>query len=212
MCRYLYNWSLSERIEEFQNSENTISYNIQQNNLPELKKERPWFKCVHSQVLQDVLRRLDNGYQTFFRRVKNGETSGFPKFRKRGQWNSITYPQYSSFPSSHINVSKVGIVKIVYHREIPQEASIKTLTIIKEGCKWFACFSVKLPLDIEPKQGLQNSIGIDLGLNDFLYVSDGSHVLTPKYLRRSQSKRKRQKNPIFSPPARRVIIGHPFNP
>ena len=170
MCRYLYNWSLSERIEEFQNSENTISYNIQQNNLPELKKERPWFKSVHSQVLQDVLRRLDNGYQTFFRRVKNGETSGFPKFRKRGQWNSITYPQYSSFPSSHINVSKVGIVKIVYHREIPQEASIKTLTIIKESCKWFAKAKKRSPKYHKLLRAIQKChYKIRCQRNDFLY-------------------------------------------
>ena len=76
----------------------------------------------------------------------------------------------------------------MHHRQIPKEAEIKTLTIIREGCKWFACFSVELPLDIEPEQDLQNSIGIDLGLNDFLYASDGSHVSTPKFLRKSLDK------------------------
>jgi hypothetical protein len=70
MCRHLYNWNLVERIETYQKDETTISYNQQQNKLPALKEERPWFKSVHSQVLQDVLRRLDNGYQAFFRRIK----------------------------------------------------------------------------------------------------------------------------------------------
>ena len=83
-------------------------------------------KGVYSQVLQDVLRRLDNGYQAFFRRVKNGETPGFPKFKKHGEWNSITYPQYHAFPGSRIKIPKVGIVKTVHHRQIPKEAKIKT--------------------------------------------------------------------------------------
>jgi len=99
MCRHLYNWNLAERIEAYQKDGTTISYNQQQNNLPALKDERPWFKAVHSQVLQDVLRRLDNGYQAFFRRIKNGETPGFPKFKKRGQWDSVTFPQYQKCPT-----------------------------------------------------------------------------------------------------------------
>ncbi|MGD9687524.1 MAG: RNA-guided endonuclease InsQ/TnpB family protein [Desulfobacter sp.] len=188
MCRHLYNWNLKERIEAYEKDGTIISYNQQQNQLPQLKIERPWYKGVYSQVLQDVLRRLDNGYQAFFRRVENGETPGFPNFKKHGEWNSITYPQYHAFPESRIKVPKVGIVKTVHHRQIPKEAEIKTLTIIREGCKWFACFSVELPLDIEPEQDLQNAIGIDFGLNDFLYASDGSHVSTPKFLRKSLDK------------------------
>ena len=82
----------------------------------------------------------------------------------------------------------VGTVKTVCHLEIPKEAKIKTMTITKEGSKWFACFSIELSLEFELKQDLQNSIGIDLGLNDFLYASDGSHVSSPKYLRRSMDK------------------------
>ncbi|MFW5908994.1 MAG: RNA-guided endonuclease InsQ/TnpB family protein, partial [Desulfosalsimonas sp.] len=152
MCRHLYNWSLAERKEAYETSGETISYNTQQNNLPALKKARPWYKGVYSQVLQDVLRRLDKAYQHFFRRVKSDEVPGFPRFKKRGQWNSITYPQYSAFPSSRIKVPKVGTIKTVYHREIPKEAKVKTLTITREGSKWFACFSVELSLEIEPKQ------------------------------------------------------------
>jgi putative transposase len=124
MCRHLYNWNLKERIEAYEKDGTTISYNQQQNQLPQLKIERPWYKGVYSQVLQEVLRRLDNGYQAFFRRVENGETPGFPNFKKY----------------------------------------------------------------IEPEQDLQNSIGIDLGLNDFLYASDGFHVSTPKFLRKSLDK------------------------
>lgn len=189
MCRHLYNHALGERKSTYEQTGGTITYNMQANQLPRLKIERPWYKGVYSQVLQDVLKRLDNGYQAFFRRVKEGaEDPGFPNFKKRGQWTSITYPQYSSFPSDRICVSKVGTIKTVYHREIPETAQVKTLTISKDGCKWFACFSVVLPLDIEPKRDLQNPVGIDLGLIDFLYDSDGFSVPAPKYLRKSQDK------------------------
>ncbi len=188
MCRYLYNWSLEERIKAYENEQISITYNEQQNKLPELKKERPHFKGVYSQVLQDVLKRLDSAYQGFFRRVKKGDTAGFPKFKKKGDWDSITYPLYRYSVSSQIYVPKVGTVKIIYHREIPKEAKIKTLTITKESDKWFACFSVELSINIEHKQGLANSIGIDLGLIDFLYASDGSHVPAPKYYRKLQNR------------------------
>lgn len=189
MCRHLYNQALGERKTAYEQTGESITYWMQQNQLPQLKIERPWYKGVHSQVLQDTLKRLDKAFQSFFRRVKGGaEDPGYPTFKKRGQWTSITYPQYVSFPSSRIVVPKVGVVKTVYHRQLPDNAQVKTLTISKEGCKWFACFSVVLPLDIEPKQALQHPIGIDLGLIDFLYDSDGVNVPAPKYLRKSLNK------------------------
>lgn len=190
MCRHLYNWSLKERIESYQKEEISITYNSQQNNLPELKKERPWFKSVYSQVLQDTLRRLDRAYQNFFRRIKEGrEKAGFPKFKKRGQWNSITYPQYSGRPEGGtIKVPKIGDIDIVYHREIPKNASIKTLNISKDGGKWFACFSFEFETQLEPKQELAKSVGIDLGLIDFYYPTEGEPVKVPRYMRKLEKK------------------------
>jgi len=191
MCRNLYNQALNERKESYEKEQKSVSYHDQAVQLPAFKIERPWYKGVHSQVLQDVLKRLDKGFQSFFRRVKAGETPGYPKFRKRGQWNSITYPQYKTPPSSGITVPKVGKIKLVHHRETPEDAKIKTLTITKEADKWFACFSVGLSLDIEPKQDLSAAIGIDLGLIDFYYASDGSQISVPKYLRKKEKQLQR---------------------
>ena len=67
MCRALYNMKFEERETTYQNEGRSVSYNEQQNSLPQLKKERPWYKDLHSQVLQNVLRRLDNAFQAFFR-------------------------------------------------------------------------------------------------------------------------------------------------
>ncbi|PCI21857.1 MAG: transposase, partial [SAR324 cluster bacterium] len=59
MCRHLYNWNLQERVAAYETSGQSLSYRQQQNALPALKLEKPWFKSVYSQVLQDVLKRLD---------------------------------------------------------------------------------------------------------------------------------------------------------
>lgn len=191
MCRHLYNQALNERKDAYENESCSITYNQQQNQLPAYKVEKPWYKGVHSQVLQDVLKRLDKGFQAFFRRIKNGETPGYPKFKKRGQWNSITYPQHQAPPAATITVPKIGNVKLVHHREIPKDSKIKTLTITKEADKWFACFSVEHPLDIELKQDLSTAVGIDLGLIDFYYASDGSQISVPKYLRKKEKQLQR---------------------
>lgn len=191
MCRHLYNWSLDERRKAYETEQKTLTYVDQANTLPALKKEKPWFKGVYSQVLQQALKRLDGAYQFFFRRVKAGETPGFPKFKKKGQWDSITYPQFSDRPEGkQLTVPKVGDLTIQYHREIPSEAKIKTLTILKEGGKWFVTFSVELPFYPELKVP-RTVLGLDLGLLDLYYASDGTHVPVPRFFRQAQERLKR---------------------
>jgi putative transposase len=180
MCRHLYNWSLDERKSAYENEGKSLSYNEQQNSLPKLKKERPWFKGVYSLSLQDVLRRLDKAYLKFFR-----EKKGYPKYKKKGQWSSLSYPDYRKRPTDgFLPLSKIGTVKINYHREIPIDAQIKTLTLTKEGGKWFVCFSLDLPDPKELKQEASHSIGIDMGLSSFIFTSDGLSFSAPKYLRK----------------------------
>ena len=192
MCRHLYNWSFMERKEAWEQEQRTVTYQEQQNALPALKEERPWFKEVYSQVLQDVLKRLDLAYEKFFR-----EKRGYPKLRKKGQWTSICYPQYRYSPQKgHIYVPKIGTVKIKLHRPLPQGARIKTLSIMKEGTKWFASFSVEYDVSLKPPIELKQlanleslkAIGLDLGLIDYYYASDGTHVEVPKYFRKLEKR------------------------
>jgi putative transposase len=187
MCRHLYNWCLQERVEAYQKENRTVSYYEQQNNLPKLKKERPWFKGVYSLVLQDVLHRLDGAYQKFFKQKK-----GFPKFKKRGQYNSITYADHRNKPQGgFLDISKIGFIKIVYHREIPENAKIKTLSIVKDGGKWYVCFSLELPDPVEIKPRPTKAIGIDLGLHHFLYGTNGAVEEAPRHLKAKQKDLKR---------------------
>ena len=194
MCRHLYNWSLAERIEAYKKEGKTLSAFDQNLKLSALKKEKPWFKGVHSQTLQNVHKRIEFAYKSFFRRVKEGKAKpGFPKFKKKGKWFSITYPQFKDKPvDNHIDIPKLGKVKVVYHRDIPDDAQVKTLTFRKHGDKWFLCFSLVLPHQPESKP-LSSSkvVGLDLGLVNFIYASDGSTVKVPKHYRKAQKKLKK---------------------
>ncbi len=193
MLRHLYNRALQERIETHQ-AGRKINYYDQQAQIPGFKEERPWYKSIYGQSLYDCLQRLDNAFKAFFRRCKTGEKPGFPKFKKRGDWNSITYaPAYKmaggGIPvNGLLNVPKIGKIKIVYHRPMSDDSKIKTMIIKNDGGKWFACFSVEMNLDIEPKQGFSAAVGIDMGLKDFVYTSAGARVPAPKHLSKSLKK------------------------
>lgn len=106
----------------------------------------------------------------------------FQNIRKEGS-GIVYYPQYTDRPENGmIVIPKVGKIKLIYHRPIPNEAEIKTLTLIQEGNKWFVCFSVELPDRPEPMPKQTKVIGIDLGLNSFMYSSDGEAVKAPRYM------------------------------
>jgi putative transposase len=184
MCRHLYNWALLERKEAYLEKGKTVTYKQQQNALPKMKEKRPWFKTVYSQVLQDVLRRIDRAYLSFFRRVKNGDSSGFPKYKKHGQWNSITYPQYKERPDSIIRAPKLGNLKLKLHRPLPEIAEVKMLTITKEFGKWFACFSAAVDGVYSAPRGVSGfSRSIDLGLIDFVEAYDAHFKSAPRFQR-----------------------------
>src|SRR5215204_4827509 len=94
LCAELYNAALQERRDAYRIAHKSIGYKEQANQLPDIKIIRPELGTVHSQVLQDVLKRLDKAFDNFFRRVKAKQgKAGFPRFRSRVRYNSITYPQ-----------------------------------------------------------------------------------------------------------------------
>ena len=185
ICCELYNAALQERRDAYKLAGKSINYSIQQNQLPQIKKDRPELATIHSQVLQDVLRRLDKGFDAFFRRIHNGEKPGYPRFRSRDRYESFTYAQ-SGFEirSEKLALSKIGHIKIVLHR--PIEGTIKTCTIKRTATgKWFATFSC----DVEPKP-LPVEIeaaGIDAGLKQFATLSTGETIPNPRFFRKEEN-------------------------
>ncbi|MFE1747247.1 RNA-guided endonuclease InsQ/TnpB family protein [Coleofasciculus sp. H7-2] len=123
----------------------------------------PEYKSVHSQVLQMTLRRLDNAFQGFFRRVKTGQAPGFPRFQGRNRFDSFCYPQYAAKVATdarHVYLPKIGNVRIRLHR--PIEGRIKTATVKREGSEWYLVFVAEVETKTLPPTG--SEAGIDLGL------------------------------------------------
>jgi putative transposase len=115
-CRWLYNQLLEERKTLWEEEKKSVSMFDQYRTIPELKKEKPELKGVHSQVLQNVAVRIDLAFQAFFRRVKNTEKPGYPRFRGKGRYDSMTSPQYGNGAKindeDHLQLSKIGEVKM----------------------------------------------------------------------------------------------------
>ena len=189
-CRHLYNDSLAERKRkaELNELERTfgiiqwgkpewIEYEDQQNAL--LLTKTSYQKEVFSQVLQNVLKRVDRSFQNFFRGF------GYPRFQGRNRYNSFTYPQKGfELKDGKLILSKIGNIKIIQHREI--EGKIKTCTIKKDIDQWYVSFSCEI--DEPALAEIKTEIGIDVGLSSLITLSNGEKIEPPKFLRESEDK------------------------
>jgi IS605 OrfB family transposase len=189
-CRELYNAAVQERRDAYRMSKASITYTQQAAQLPEIKEIRPEYNDIHSQVLQDVLRRVKKAYDNFFRRVKEGQTPGYPRFQGYGRYDSFTYPQsgFSLTEESRVCLSKIGTLKVKMHRDL--EGTIKTCTIKRETNHWYLIFTCEVEQKIvyHPSKEV---VGIDLGLLHFATLSDGSTIENPRHLRTNAYKLKK---------------------
>ena len=185
LCRGLYNNCLEERIRAYKEQNKSVSCFDQIKRLPLIKKEFPEYKKVGSQALQDVIQRLDRAYQAFFRRLKNNEKPGFPRFKGKNRYDSFTLGQTGyKLQDKSLFIRNVGTFKIFLSR--PIEGTIKTITVRRtSSSKWFACFSCdNVPLKPLPKTGKE--IGIDVGCKSFLTTSNGQKIDNPRFFKKSQ--------------------------
>ncbi len=184
-CRWLYNDTLAYQKAAWETEQRTADWYETKRRIPILKTERPSLKTVHSQVLQNVTERVALAFKAFFRRVKAGETPGYPRFRGKGWYDSFTYPQADAFrvDGQWLDLSKIGRVQLIDHR--PIVGTIKTLTIRRASTgKWFACFSVETKP--EPLPESQRAVGIDVGLEKFATFSTGEYVANPRFFREGE--------------------------
>jgi putative transposase len=166
----------------------------QQATLTQLKKDRPWYKKIYSQVLQEVPKKVELAFDRWLKGDSNGKKSGRPRFKAVGQYKTFTYPQFKQhhFTKERITLSKIGDVKVIVHRQIPDGFDIKTVSVTKKA----NCYYVTLSLDdktvptIKPDFNADNIVGIDVGLIDFYVASDNTKVVAPKFLRKAERKLK----------------------
>lgn len=177
-CRHLYNMALADRKNAYELEGISRTYEDQAAVLVAEKKDGN-FTGVFSQVLQDVLRRLDKSFKAFFRRVKAGEKPGYPRFKGDGWYKSFTYPQVGfKFDGSKLNLSKIGSIRIFKHREV--EGKIKTCTIKKDNLgHWYAILVSEVE-DVSPTEP-ETAIGVDVGLKSLVALSTGETIEYPRY-------------------------------
>jgi putative transposase len=163
------------------------NYYAQKRNLTQARKSIPKLDAVHSQVLQEVLARLDKSF-----RFMQERGFGFPRFKKYGQMRSMLFPQFKANPVTgwQIKLPKIGAVRINLHRPIPQGFVVKQVRVVKKASGWYAMLVLQCDISIPDAMPVGNSIGIDMGLEKFLAVSTGKLVARPKFFVQLQSKLK----------------------
>ncbi|AFU57833.1 transposase, IS605 OrfB [Candidatus Nitrososphaera gargensis Ga9.2] len=181
-CRHLYNDSLGERRVDWD-----VGFYEQKQLLTLRKQDNKYLKQVHSQVLQDVLLRLDKAYQAFFKKLAK-----YPKFKRKGKYNSFTYPQYNNGwkiigdddNNNKLVLSCIGAIKIKMHREIPV-GTLKTCTIVRDVDQWYACITADdddittRTVSTSTEYDMSKPLGIDVGLINWLTLSDGNKIQNP---------------------------------
>lgn len=195
-CRHLWNVALADRKGAWEYNKLSTTYEDQCLMLTVEAKNDERLGALYSQTGQDVLHRLDRAFEAFFE-----HRSSYPRFKKYSKSGSFTYPQaYNGSVKldvrrKRIYLSKVGNVKIVAHRPIPDSSRLKTCTIERESNgNWNAC--LVYDDDAVPLQGVQvpaswkAPVGIDLGLKALITTSDGEKVEPPKFLRKAEKRLK----------------------
>ena len=189
--RQLYNAALEERHDAWKMRKAGISFYGQSAQLKDIRgtdREGQGRWSFTSQ--EQTLRRLDRTFAAFFRRVKAGEKPGYPRFKGRGWFDSVTWSarvrradgcRWDSV--QHPTVTRVyllGIGHVRVHQHRPVAGRVKTITAKREGKCWF----VVLSCDDVPAQSLPATgevVGIDVGITHFLTTSGGAHVANPRH-------------------------------
>ena len=188
ICRYTHNELLGYSKQQYKETGVTPSQFDLNQLLTSLKTLQPELLKVHSQVLQNISKRIRDAYTGFHARRRAGLRAGLPRFKKYGRYKSITYPQ-SGFKvkGDGLRLSKIGSIKIRQHRELPE--SVKTLTLKRmPSGKWFAVFSCIV--EVQPREKPVKEVGIDVGLKSFAVLSDRTAVENPRYYRKGEGRLK----------------------
>uniref|UniRef100_A0AAU2V1F7 Transposase n=1 Tax=Streptomyces sp. NBC_00003 TaxID=2903608 RepID=A0AAU2V1F7_9ACTN len=192
----LYNGALQERRDAWRHvSKTNITYGQQSAQLKEIRAfdpERQGRWSFSSQ--QATLRRLDKAFAAFFRRVKSGETPGYPRFRGVNWFDTVDFPRDGDGcrwdatphdPVTRVRFQGVGHVKVNQHRAVVGE--VKTVSVRREGKRWYVILTAEQTAP-EPLPPTGSVVGIDLGIASFLTTSNGEHVANPRHGRRAAAK------------------------
>ena len=212
LLRRQYNYRLSERFNWYEQNRCDINACLLICHLPELKDNPdfysqkrdlvnskalfPEYGDIHSQVLQDCVGRVKKTFDRWLKGDCNGKRSGKPRFKGAGRYRSFTFPQIKQdcIQGKFINLPKIGLVKLIQHRPLPDGFKVKTATIAHKVDSWYVVLSledVSVPVLTPDAPEMENTIGIDMGLKSFLTTDSGEEIDIPQHYRKAEKRLKR---------------------
>jgi len=203
--RRVYNYALAERKDWFRSRSCQINacslrseyiipadtprptYNKQAVALAAYRKTSENLKRVHSQVLQQILKRLEKAFVSMWE-----QGHGFPRFKKAGRMRSFVFPQLGKEPiqGMAVKLPKIGLVKFNQSRPIPEGATIKQARVVKRASGWYVMLTLQWAIDVPQPMPHGEAIGIDVGISHFAAVSNGELLPNPRPFKRLESKLK----------------------
>lgn len=188
--RFVYNYYLSKRIELYDNDNIIFGYCLCSSDMTQLKKQLPWLSRVDSTALASSIKDLDVAYSNFFRKLKNGDSSAFPKFKNKrdkfGSYRSSYSKGNIKVLGKDIQIPKLGFVKSSISRPINGRILSATISQTLSG-KYFISICCT-DADIKPMDKTGTAIGIDLGIKSFISTSHGDKIQNNRFLEVSQKR------------------------
>lgn len=193
--RWVWNNCLDERNKTYEYTGNSPSITKQMKRLKEVKnnsEEHKWMKDIHSQVIQQSIRDLDDAFENFF-----NKSHGYPNFKSKKEIKqTFRFPQGIKVDGRKVYLPKIGWIRFYKSQKIDGE--IKSATVKKQANGWFISINTEQEIKIEWQKEINKDevVGIDLGLKDFAVMSDGTKVDPPKYLREMEDKLNREQRKL----------------
>jgi putative transposase len=195
VCRGLYNSFLHDRKFSFGVDGKAPTEREQEKKIAQWKAAHPELSTVHAHLLQNVAKRVEFAFDSYFRRLedyqlrkqagklkKDEKCQQPPRKKGRGVYDSLTWKQYGNggkVEQNSVVLSKIGTIKAVIHR--PLCGNPKTLTVKRQGGKWFATLSCEI--EEEPLPVSLDEVGIDVGIEKFAALSTGEFIANPRFFR-----------------------------
>jgi putative transposase len=196
--RELYNAALEERIDCYRKTGTSRTYIDQCKALTECRRELPEMAAVPANLQRWTLKRMDDAFQGFFRRIKaRSGKAGFPRFRGQGRWQAFGFNEFSGIQFEGRRLRFAGMpggLKLHLHRPLPDDADIRSCVFRRDGRAWHV--SLQIAVAQEPKRSVASAVGVDLGLKVFAYCSDNVIIPNPHIAQRAEHElRRRQRAP-----------------
>jgi len=178
----LYNAALEQRRYAFRAGQR-VGYVSQCRELTALRAAGDGPPQMSCHAMRSPLRRLEHAYQAFFRRLKAGEKPGYPRFRSRRRYDSLTWDSAWSIQERRLALPGIGHMKVKWHRELPASAGVSTVTVRRVIGRWYVCFALVAEVSRVPAPTLMLAVGIDLGVQNFAALSTGELIPGPRAYR-----------------------------